>query len=118
MKDCGSMYTSMILMDIYTLTCSHHDGTNFYEIKILTDRGIEYLNGTMGRASDKRSEQYVHEHIFKRYSKLPHFGVMLMAAPRLNMKSKLVRRRKLTMNKDEKSERIGDKSQSNVKIYE
>ena len=55
------------------LTCSHHDGTNCFEIKVLTKKGREYLNNWLYSFSD-RKEEYVHDQIFKRYSKLPRFA--------------------------------------------
>lgn len=55
------------------LECSHHDGTNCFEIKIMTKKGIEYYeNWEYG--NDKRTEAYVHGQIMKRYSRLPHFA--------------------------------------------
>lgn len=55
------------------LTCSHHDGTCHYEIKELTDKGIQYLeNWEYG--NDKRTEEYVHTQIFNKYSRLPRFA--------------------------------------------
>lgn len=56
------------------LTCSHHDGTCHFEIKILTDKGREYLENWEDDWNDKRKEEYVHDQIFKRYSKLPRFA--------------------------------------------
>jgi hypothetical protein len=57
------------------LTCSHHDGTCHYEIKEVTDKGVEYLeNWEYGSYSDKRTEEYVHTQIFNRYSRLPRFS--------------------------------------------
>lgn len=55
------------------LTCSHHDGTCHYEIKELTDKGIQYLeNWEYG--NDDRTEEYVHTQIFNKYSRLPRFA--------------------------------------------
>ena len=55
------------------LTCSHHDGTCHYEIKELTDKGIQYLeNWEYG--NDDRTEEYVHTRIFNKYSRLPRFA--------------------------------------------
>lgn len=57
------------------LKCSHHDGTNLYEIKKLTEKGEVYLeNWENSGWDDKRSERYVHDQIMKRYSVLPHFA--------------------------------------------
>lgn len=56
------------------LTCSHHDGTNHFEIKVITDEGKEYLERWEDDWDDKRTEQYVHNQIYKRYSKIPEFA--------------------------------------------
>lgn len=58
------------------LTCSHHDGTNHFEIKELTKKGREYLSNFEDWyfVNDKRTEEYVHDQIYKRYSKLPRFA--------------------------------------------
>lgn len=57
-------------------TCSHHDGTNHFEIKELTKKGREYLSNFEDWyfVNDKRTEEYVHDQIYKRYSKLPRFA--------------------------------------------
>ena len=58
------------------LTCSHHDGTNCFEIKVVTDKGKDYLENWEYDyyINDKRTEEYVHNQIYKRYSKLPRFA--------------------------------------------
>ena len=56
------------------LKCSHHDGDNMFEIKMVSKRGRKYLNNWMYSLDDKRSEGYVYEQIFKRYSTLPRFA--------------------------------------------
>lgn len=56
------------------LTCSHHDGTNHFEIKEVSNKGTEYLERWEYNWGDKRSERDVHTQIFKRYSKLPRFA--------------------------------------------
>lgn len=55
------------------LTCSHHDGTCHFEIKEITDKGAEYLD-RWEYGTDNRTEQYVHNQIFKRYSKVPRIA--------------------------------------------
>ena len=55
------------------LTCSHHDGTCHFEIKIITDAGADYLERWEYNWNDKRTEQYVHNQIYKRYSTNPNF---------------------------------------------
>lgn len=56
------------------LTCSHHDGTNNFEIKILTDKGIEYFNRWDDSYDDDRTERHIHDQIYKHYSVLPNFA--------------------------------------------
>lgn len=63
------------------LTCSHHDGTCHYEIKEVTDKGIQYLeNWEYG--NDDRTEEYVHTQIFNRYSRLPRFAEKIYGCKR------------------------------------
>lgn len=56
------------------LTCSHHDGTCHFEIKEVTDVGVEYENRYNENWNDKRKGYEVMTRIFKRYSKLPRFA--------------------------------------------
>lgn len=72
-KDCDYIHFYDENGHLY-LTCSHHDGTCHYEIKEVTDEGIRYLENWEENWNDKRSEQYVHTQIFKRYSRLPRFA--------------------------------------------
>lgn len=55
------------------LTCSHHDGTCHFEIKEVTDNGIQYFENWEDNWDDKRTEEYVHTQIIKKYSRLPRF---------------------------------------------
>ena len=58
--------------------CSHHDGTNFLEIKELTDRGFQRYENWQYDYSVRNdiSERELHKRIFKdsHYAKLPHFA--------------------------------------------
>lgn len=56
------------------LTCSHHDGTCHYEIKELTDKGIQYIENWEDNWNDKRTDKYVHTQIINKYSRLPRFA--------------------------------------------
>ena len=58
----------------FYLTCSHHDGSNHFEVKEITDSGRDYLDRWEWNWDDGRSEQYIHNQIFKRYSRLPHYA--------------------------------------------
>ena len=55
------------------LECSHHDGTNYFEIKEITEKGQQYLENWEYSYKDKRSKQDIHERIVKNYSKRPQF---------------------------------------------
>lgn len=55
------------------LRCSHHDGTNFFEIKEITNKGYDYLE-RWEYGTDDRAESEVHEQIYKRYSHNPNFA--------------------------------------------
>ena len=65
------------------LTCSHHDGSCHYEIKEVTDKGINYLENWESNWNDKRSEQYIHTQIFNRYSRLPRFAERVYGYPKV-----------------------------------
>lgn len=60
----------------FHIVCSHHDGTNHYEIKKLTDAGIRYLDNWYYSSNDKRTNSYVFDKLVKRYSTLPRFAEM------------------------------------------
>ena len=64
------------------LTCSHHDGTCHFEIKEITDEGREYFDRWEYSWGDKRSEQYVHGQIHKRYSRLPNYMHKVCGCPK------------------------------------
>lgn len=55
----------------FYVECSHHDGTNFYEVKELTDRGYDYIENHW-----YDSEEEVHNKVFNssNYSRLPHYA--------------------------------------------
>ena len=72
-KDCDYIHFYDENGHLY-LTCSHHDGTCCYEIKEVTDKGIQYLENWGNNWNDKRTEEYVHTKIFNKYSRLPRFA--------------------------------------------
>lgn len=55
--------------------CSHHDGTNRFEIKRLTARGIALYEQWEGDWDDKRTRQQIHALLFSYnlFSALPHY---------------------------------------------
>ena len=65
------------------LTCSHHDGTCCYEIKEVTDKGVQYFDNWEYNWDDKRSEEYVHTQIINRYSRLPRFAEKMYGCKRI-----------------------------------
>ena len=58
----------------FYLTCTHHDGTCHFEVKEITDKGREYLENWEDNWNDKRTEEYCHDQIYKRYSKIPRYA--------------------------------------------
>ena len=64
------------------LRCSHHDGTCHYEIRKITEQGIKFLERWEENWDDKRSEQYIHTQIMKRYSRLPQFAKKIYGCKR------------------------------------
>lgn len=55
------------------LTCSHHDGTNHFEIKVLNDDAEDYYD-RWSYGNDNRKEYEVITQIYKRYSKIPRYA--------------------------------------------
>lgn len=55
---------------------THHDGTNFYEIKILTDAGYDYYERWNYGWGDERTEQQIHQKLMtnSRYAHLPRYA--------------------------------------------
>ena len=72
MTDCWYLTLEDIKGHLY-LTCSHHDGTNKFEIKVLTDKGKQYYEN-WEYSTDARTEQDCHRQIAKRYSLLPRYA--------------------------------------------
>lgn len=65
------------------IKCSHHDGTNNYEIKRLTERGEAYFENWDYAYDDKRSSRYVLDKLVRRYSTLPRFAEKVYGVPRV-----------------------------------
>lgn len=53
----------------FYITCSHHDGTNCVEIRIVTDKGIDYLERCDESWRDPNGNQLMHK-----YTKLPRYA--------------------------------------------
>lgn len=73
LKDCDYVRIADENGHLY-VSGTHHDGTVRYEIKILTDKGVRYLENWESHWGDKRTEQYVHSQIMRYYSVLPYFA--------------------------------------------
>lgn len=60
----------------FYLQCSHHDGTNFYEIKRITDRAYDIIDNWAHNWNDDRSEEQMHDIVWNSnfYSSLPHYA--------------------------------------------
>ena len=56
------------------LRCSHHDGTNLYEIKKISKQGMEYYSDKID--NDDENEKGIHQRMFSCnfYTMLPHFA--------------------------------------------
>lgn len=80
-KDCDYIHFYDENGHLY-LSCAHHDGSCSFEIKEVTDKGYDYYNNWENNLDDKRSEKYVYNQIFNRYSKLPHFAHKVYGAPK------------------------------------
>lgn len=66
----------------FYLRCTHHDGTNLFEIRRITDQGIKFLERWEDNWDDERSESYIHTQIMKRYSRLPHYAKKVFGCKR------------------------------------
>jgi len=57
------------------LECTHHDGTNHYEIKKVTRKGEQLLEKWESNYNDERSERQIHNTIINNnfYSEFPYF---------------------------------------------
>lgn len=66
----------------FYIHCSHHDGSCSYEIKKLTDKGIEYYNNWEYDWDDKRTEEYIHNKLIERYSTLPRYAEKVFGCKR------------------------------------
>lgn len=60
----------------FALRCSHHDGTNCFEVKRITGRGLALLEKWEDDHNDPRSEQEIHATIWRSnlFSGLPHYA--------------------------------------------
>lgn len=66
------------------LKCSHHDGTNFFEIKRLSERGERVLEAWENNWNDPRSEEELHNNLWRcnLYTSLPHYAHAVYGCPK------------------------------------
>lgn len=57
----------------------HHDGTNYYEVKILTDKGYDRYTRWYDDWNTPLSEEEIHEKLWNdaHYTHIPHFAKMV-----------------------------------------
>ena len=58
------------------IKCSHHDGTNLFEVKILTEVGYERFNNWNNNWNTNETEEELHNKLVNNshYTHLPHFA--------------------------------------------
>lgn len=71
-KDCNYWEISEKKGHLF-LKCSHHDGDNFFEIKKITDRGLEFLDNWENGYRPLRTERTIHDSIMRNYTVLPRY---------------------------------------------
>lgn len=56
--------------------CSHHDGTNIYEIKRVSEKGYNFIDNWNYNYNDKRTEEEIHSIVWNSnfLSSLPHYA--------------------------------------------
>lgn len=89
-KDCEDFHFYDINGHFF-LQCSHHDGTNLYEIKKVTEKGISYYEnwGSSIFSSDQRTEQEILTRIMNRYSTLPHYVHIMYGCPKVEFENQI-----------------------------
>ena len=73
-KDCEYFHYYDVNGHFY-LRCSHHDGTNLFEIRKVTEKGMDYYERWESAPyTDKRSERDIHKALIDRYTVLPNYA--------------------------------------------
>lgn len=67
----------------FYISCSHHDGSCSFEVKILSDAGADYYDRWQYSWDDKRTESEVFSQMYKRYSTLPRFSERVYGCKRI-----------------------------------
>ena len=73
----------------FFLKCSHHDGTNYAEIKRVTPKGKQLIENWKSNNSKRYafSERELHERIYKRYSTLPNYANEVYGCQKIEYKT-------------------------------
>ena len=60
----------------FYIDCSHHDGSNSFEVRILNERGAEYYDNWNYSWNDKRDNEYIGSRLCtSHYSRLPRYNI-------------------------------------------
>ena len=73
----------------FFIKCSHHDGTNYGEIKYITPKGkrlIENWGSTYSKRYDFSARE-LYERIYKRYSTLPNYANKIYGCQKIEYKN-------------------------------
>lgn len=71
-EDCNDLKISDKNGHLY-IKCSHHDGTNYMEVKVLNERGKNFLYNWEHDWTNKTPASVIYEKLVKNYSTLPRF---------------------------------------------
>lgn len=71
----------------FYVRCSHHDGTNNFEIKRLSRRGVEVLENWEWDYTNETPEEIMHDTLFNcnLFSGLPHFAHTVYGCPKMEV---------------------------------
>lgn len=66
------------------LECSHHDGTNSFEIKTINDTAVHFIDNWEYSPDDNRTEEEIHKIIVESnfFSALPHYAHNVFGCPK------------------------------------
>lgn len=72
----------------FYIEATHHDGTNCFEVKKVTEAGAEYIDNHYWNYSDRE----LHERLFNNshYTHLPHFANSIYGCPKIEYKKAVI----------------------------
>lgn len=65
------------------IKCSHHDGTNYFEVKQVNKFGVSYLERLENRNLDDGARGQCYIRIFNKYAVLPHYMHIAYDCPKI-----------------------------------